>query len=127
MPMKAEDEDEGEVEEEPFTAEIVKSEETELLHKADSEHRFTLGPWYIPNRYDAHGEWTDADELQKALWEYVRSGDRGIRLQHNRDIVAGEWVEAMSFPTPVTIAMNKDANEKQVTYPAGTVFLGMLS
>lgn len=111
--------------EEPFTAEIVKAEEPELLHKADAEHRYTLGPWYIPNRYDAHGEWTDADELQKALWEYVRSGDRGIRLQHNRDIVAGEWVEAMSFPTPVTIGMNKDAEQKQVTYPAGTVFLGV--
>jgi len=111
--------------EEPFTAEIVKSQETELLHKADAEHRYTLGPWYIPNRYDAHGEWTDADELQKALWEYVRSGDRGIRLQHNRDIVAGEWVEAMSFPTPITIGMNKDATQKQVTYPAGTVFLGV--
>jgi hypothetical protein len=97
----------------------------ELLHKANNEHRFTLGPWYIPNQYDAHGEWTDAEELQKSLWEYVKSGDRGIRLQHNKDIVAGEWLEAMSFPVPVTIGMNKDANAKQVTYPAGTVFLGV--
>ena len=97
----------------------------ELLHKANNEHRFTLGPWYIPNQYDAHGEWTDADELQKSLWDYVKSGDRGIRLQHNKDIVAGEWLEAMSFPVPVTIGMNKDANAKQVTYPAGTVFLGV--
>jgi hypothetical protein len=112
-------------EEPPFTAEIVKSKELELLHKADDEHRFTLGPWYIPNRYDAHGEWTDADELQKSLWEYVKSGDRGIRLQHNKDIVAGEWLEAMSFPVPVTIGMTKDANPKQVTYPSGTVFLGV--
>lgn len=97
----------------------------ELLHKANNEHRFTLGPWYIPNQYDAHGEWTDAEELQKSLWEYVKSGDRGIRLQHNKDIVAGEWLEAMSFPVPVTIGMNKDATAKQVTYPAGTVFLGV--
>ena len=97
----------------------------ELLHKANNEHRFTLGPWYIPNQYDAHGEWTDADELQKSLWDYVKSGDRGIRLQHNKDIVAGEWLEAMSFPVPVTIGMNKDAIAKQVTYPAGTVFLGV--
>ena len=112
-------------EEPPFTAEIVKSEDMDLLHKADDVHRFTLGPWYIPNRYDAHGEWTDADELQKSLWEYVKSGDRGIRLQHNKDIVAGEWLEAMSFPVPVTIGMTKDANQKQVTYPSGTVFLGV--
>ena len=46
----------------------------DLLHKADDEHRFTLGPWYIPNQYDAHGEWTDADELQMSVWEYVKSG-----------------------------------------------------
>ena len=105
---------------------VVKADEqTELLHKADAEHRFTLGPWYIPNRYDAHGEWTDANELQKALWEYVRTGDRDIRLQHNRDIVAGEWLEAMSFPVPVSIGMQKSGESKQVTYPSGTVFLGV--
>jgi len=128
----AEDDAASETVEEPFDDELVKaapeqlsSANVELLHKADSEHRFTLGPWYIPNRYDAHGEWTDADELQKSLWEYVKSGDRGIRLQHNKDIVAGEWVEAMSFPVPVTIGMTKDANSKQVEYPAGTVFLGV--
>jgi hypothetical protein len=127
-----EDDAASETVEEPFTAEIVKEAgkqpsdaNVELLHKADNEHRFTLGPWYIPNRYDAHGEWTDADELQKSLWEYVKSGDRGIRLQHNKDIVAGEWLEAMSFPVPVTIGMTKDANSKQVEYPAGTVFLGV--
>ena len=127
-----EDDAASETVEEPFTAEIVKAAakelsdaNVELLHKADNEHRFTLGPWYIPDRYDAHGEWTDADELQKSLWEYVKSGDRGIRLQHNKDIVAGEWLEAMSFPVPVTIGMTKDANSKQVEYPAGTVFLGV--
>ena len=122
-----EPEEEPVVTEEPFTAEIVKQAQPieEMLHKADDEHRFTLGPWYIPNQYDAHGEWTDADELQKSLWEYVRSGDRGIRLQHNKDIVAGEWLEAMSFPVPVTIGMSKDATSKQVSYPAGTVFLGV--
>ena len=127
-----EDDAASETVEEPFTAEIVKEAgkqpsdaNVELLHKADNEHRFTLGPWYIPDRYDAHGEWTDADELQKSLWEYVKSGDRGIRLQHNKDIVAGEWLEAMSFPVPVTIGMTKDANSKQVEYPAGTVFLGV--
>lgn len=115
----------SEVPDEGADAIVKADEQTELLHKADSEHRFTLGPWYIPNRYDAHGEWTDADELQKALWEYVRTGDRDIRLQHNRDIVAGEWLEAMSFPVPVNIGMQKSGEAKQVTYPAGTVFLGV--
>lgn len=105
---------------------IAKEDAPVLVHKAQAEHRFTLGPWYIPNKPDAHNEWTDADELQKALWDYVRSGDRDIRLQHNRDIVAGEWVEAMSFPIPITMNMQKsDGNQGEVTYPAGTVFLGV--
>lgn len=100
--------------------------DVELIHKANSEQKFTLGPWYIPNKEDAHLEWTDADELQKALWDYVRSGDRNIRLQHNTDIVAGEWVEAMSFPVPITLGMSKASGDaKEVTYPAGTVFLGV--
>lgn len=98
----------------------------DLIHKANGEQKFTLGPWYIPDKEDAHSEWTDAEELQKALWDYVRSGDRNIRLQHNTDIVAGEWVEAMSFPVPITLGMTKASGDaKQVTYPAGTVFLGV--
>lgn len=97
---------------------------SELLHKSVEEKRFTLGPWYIPNRLDAHSEWTDADELQAGLWDYVRKGDRGIRLQHNRDIVAGEWVEAMQMPVQVT--MQKQADGDAVTYPEGTVFLGVV-
>ena len=90
------------------------------------EQRFTLAPWYIPNKYDAHEEWTDPDELQKALWDYVSSGDRAIRLQHNTDVVAGEWVEAMTMPFPVTMPMRKaDGKIDHVEYPAGTVFLGV--
>lgn len=90
------------------------------------EQRFTLAPWYIPNKYDAHDEWTDPDELQKALWDYVKSGDRAIRLQHNVDVVAGEWVEAMTMPFPVSVPMRKsDGRIDNVEYPAGTVFLGV--
>ena len=117
-----------EVSEPVIEEQFVKQEAVQhldLLHKANDEHRFTLGPWYIPNRYDAHGEWTDANELQSALWDYVKSGDRDIRLQHNKDIVAGEWLEAMSFPVPVTIGMKKASTNEQVVYPAGTVFLGV--
>jgi hypothetical protein len=98
--------------------------EMELIHKSVAEKRFTLGPWYIPNRLDAHNEWTDADELQAGLWDYVRKGDRGIRLQHNRDIVAGEWVEAMQLPVPMR--MQKAADGGDVEYPEGTVFLGVV-
>jgi hypothetical protein len=94
--------------------------------KQNEERRFTLGPMYIPDRVDAHGEWTDAEELQKAVWDYVKSGDRRIRLQHNKDIVAGEWVEVMTFPYELSVPMNAaDGTVTKVSYPANTVFLGV--
>lgn len=96
----------------------------ESVYKAD-EKRFTLGPWYIPDQQDAHGEWTDTHELQNALWNYVKGGDRRIRLQHNKSVVAGEWVEAMTWPYPVTVPVTKaDGTSEDITYPAGTVFMG---
>jgi hypothetical protein len=99
--------------------------EVQTVFKAD-EKRFTLGPWYIPDRADAHGEWTDPEELQKALWNYVKSGDRRIRLQHNKNVVAGEWVETMTWPYPVTVPITKaDGSLGEHTYPTGTVFMGV--
>lgn len=98
-----------------------------LVAKADGERRFTLGPMYVPNQLDAHNEWTDPDELQEALWDYVRSGDRRIRLQHNREVVAGEWVEAMAIPFPVSVPMVKaDGERATVDFPANTVFMGVI-
>ena len=95
--------------------------------KADDAKRYTLGAMYIPDRVDAHGEWTDADELQRAVWDYVKTNDRRIRLQHDRDVVAGEWVEVMAFPYELTVPIKTmsgiDANH---TYPANTVFLGVI-
>ena len=94
--------------------------------KADTAKRFTLAPMYVPNQLDAHGEWTDPDELQKAAWEYVKSGNRDIRLQHNTEIVAGEWLEIMTMPYEVTFPMFKaDGTSEDVTYPANTVFMGV--
>jgi len=110
--------------------EISKGEDFELLapeliSKAD-EKKFTLGPLYIPDSLDAHNEWTDSEELQKAVWEYVKSGDRRIRLQHNRDIVAGEWVEVMTFPHKLTVPITKaNGEESSFTYPPNTVFMGV--
>ena len=99
--------------------------EIRSLFKAD-EKRFTLGPWYIPDRADAHGEWTDTSELQNALWNYVKSGDRRIRLQHNKNVVAGEWLETMTWPYPVTVPITKaDGTMGEYTYPTGTVFMGV--
>lgn len=90
------------------------------------EDRFTLGPWYIPDRLDAHNEWSDARELEKSFHGYLAKEDRGIRLQHNRDIVAGRWVSGMVVPTPYTVPMTKaDGTTENVTYPPGTPFLGV--
>lgn len=105
----------------------IEESESTLVSKAVEERRFTLGPMYIPNRKDAHAEWTDPDELQKAVWEYVRKGDRRIRLQHNRDLVAGEFVEIMAWPYEVEVPMmRKDGSQQPMTFPANTVFLGVV-
>jgi len=97
-----------------------------FVQKAD-ERRYTMGPMYVPNMVDAHGEWTDPDELQSAVWEYVRAGDRGIRLQHNRSVVAGEWVEVLAWPYEVTVPMfGAEMDGRKLTYPANTVFLGVV-
>ena len=108
---------------------LTKSEGAQtLVYKAEGgEERFTLAPMYIPNSEDAHGEWTDGDELQQSLWDYVRGGDRRIRLQHNKDVVAGEWVEIMSWPFPITVPVQQaDGTTKNVDFPADTTFMGII-
>ena len=66
-------------------------------------------------------------ELQKAVWDYVRKDDRRIRLQHDREKVAGEFVEIMSWPYEVEVPiLMKDSEEKKMTFPADTVFLGVV-
>lgn len=100
---------------------------SERMMKSADEHRFTLAPWYIPGKYDSEDEWTDAAELQTSLWGYVRNGDRGIRLQHNKDVKAGEWVEALTLPFAWTVPMyNSKGQTRNITYPAGTVLLGVI-
>ena len=109
-----------------FADSAVKSVGDFEVSKAVSEEMFTLGPMYIPDRLDAHSEWTDSDELQKAVWEYVKGGDRRIRLQHDRNEVAGEWVEVMTWPYEVQVPMmRKDAESQMTTFPPNTVFLGV--
>ena len=107
---------------EPTTG-LAKFEVSKALH----EKQFTLGPMYIPNQLDAHDEWTDDSELQQAVWKYVQSGDRRIRLQHNRDVVAGEWVEIMTLPYQTQVPMLKaDGTTQPVNFPQNTVFLGVI-
>lgn len=110
-----------------FTEETTKSLGKFDVQKAEHEKRYTLGAMYIPDMEDAHGEWTSAEELQGAVWDYVRSDDRRIRLQHDRDVVAGEWVEVMAFPYSLTVPIKTaEGEETQHTYPPNTVFLGVI-
>lgn len=99
----------------------------QVITKAVQEdEQYTLGVWYIPDRLDAHGEWTDARELQKTFHDYLAKEDRGIRLQHNVDIVAGRWVDGMVMPSEWTTTITKaDGTTEEFTYPAGTPFLGV--
>lgn len=95
--------------------------------RKEAARRYTLAPWYVPDRDDAHDEWTDSAELQQALWSYVRAGDRRIRLQHDLDMVAGEWVEAVTWPYEVTVPLiQPDGQLVTYTFPADTVFLGVI-
>ena len=107
----------------------------ELVHNAmggilplakQAEHRYTLGPVYVPDREDAHGEFTDPDTLQKALWDWVRKDDRRIFIQHSEK-VAGEMVEALTWPFPIEADMEvpNQGVTKQV-FPADTPFLGVV-
>jgi len=107
--------------------EIVKSVGLFQMSKAVEEKKFTLGPMYIPNTMDAHNEWTDEEELQQAVWKYVKLNDRRIRLQHNRDVVAGEWVEIMTFPYETEVEMMKAGGGAEPRkFPKNTVFLGVI-
>ena len=103
------------------------------LQKSDGEKRFTFGPVYIPDSLDAHDEFTDASELQKAIWDFVRKGDRSIRLQHTAR-KAGEWVEIATWPYPTEVELSlPDSGTikatqpvEKATLPPNTAFMGVI-
>jgi hypothetical protein len=96
-----------------------------LVRKAE-EQRYTLGPWYVPGVEDAHGEFTDEDTLQKALWDWVRAGDRTIYLQHGEK-PAGEMVEIMTVPFPVEAELTvPNQGVSKYAFPANTPFMGVV-
>lgn len=91
------------------------------------DEMFTLGAWYVPDFVDAHGDWIATADIEKTLHDYVRSGDRFIRLQHNPDILAGEWVEAYIQRTALSVDVPDPDTGEMVKhhYPAGTPFLAV--
>lgn len=98
------------------------------VSKAAEEKRFTFGPLYVPDSLDAHKEFARVETLQKAVWDYVRSGDREIRLQHLRHVRAGEWVELSSWPYESEVALSVPGTDEvtKVTLPAGTPYMGVI-
>lgn len=105
--------------------ELLISKSAGLVSKAD-EQRYTLGPWYVPGVEDAHGEFTDEDTLQKALWDWVRAGDRTIYLQHGEK-PAGEMVEIMTVPFPVEAELTvPNQGVSKYAFPANTPFMGVV-
>lgn len=97
----------------------------DIIAKA-AEHQYTLGPVYVPGREDAHGEFTDSDTLQVALWEWVRKGDRRIFLQHG-DKVAGEAVEVLTWPFAIEAELGVPGQGiTKYAFPANTPFMGVV-
>lgn len=102
------------------------AKETGDLEPVETEERYTLSPWYVPDSLDAHGEWTDKIEVQRAFWKYLALDDRDIRLQHNVDVVAGRWVEGCTFPWELTVPVKHPEGDTEITFPSGTPFLGII-
>lgn len=101
-----------------------------LVTKADSDQMYTFGPLYAPNRKDAHGEYTDADTLAKAVHDYVQScvdsGDNRLNIQHADNKAAGRWVEVCAWPYETTVKMKVPGeSEREITLPAGTIYMGI--
>lgn len=93
---------------------------------AKAEERYTLGPVYVPGRLDGHGEFIDADTLQKAIWDWVRSGDRTIYLQHSEK-PAGEMVEVLTWPMPIQTSLMLPGEQiRKVEFPPETPFMGVV-
>lgn len=111
---------------------VYSGELEQFITKQRVEDRYTFGPLYAPDRADAHGEFTDADTLQKAVWDYVRSSaekGRRINLQHDDSgaTTVGEWVEVTSWPYETTVKVRVPGEkERELTMPAGTIYMGVV-
>ena len=93
---------------------------------AKAEERYTLGPVYVPGRVDGHGEFITSATLQKAIWNWVRDGDRTIYLQHSEK-AAGEMVEILTWPMPIQTSLQLPGEDVQkVEFPAETPFMGVV-
>ncbi len=78
---------------------------------------------------DAHREYIISEDLQKAAWGYVKTGDRRVYLQHGVQgiIPLGEWVDLVTWPYEVTTELKLPGQKaKKTMIPAGSVWMGVL-
>lgn len=88
------------------------------------DQRYTFSILYLASTADAHSEFADADALQKAAWDYFRSGDRKLRRQHGSEVV-GEIVEMVSWPSAHVASLTQaDGTVHKQKCPAGSVYIG---
>jgi len=103
-----------------------KQKDVPLATILKAEQRFTMGPVYVPNLEDAHGETIDDNELQQAIWDWVRKGDRTIYLQHSEK-PAGEMVEILTMPFPIETALTvPNEGVTKYSFPENTPFMGVI-
>lgn len=100
------------------------------IAKQLDEKRYTLGPLYLPDTLDAHGDFVTSETLQTAAWNYLRNsvqaGSNTIYDQHT-DQPAGEWVDLVTWPFEQTVKMAVPGQgEVERTFPAGTVYQGVI-
>jgi hypothetical protein len=103
--------------------------------KSAPELKYTFGVMYKATNdrdqpiEDAHREWATADELQGSQWEYVKSGDRSIQLQHGimGFMKIGEWVDIVAWPKEETVTLTVPGQDPvQSVIPANSIYMGVL-
>lgn len=103
--------------------------------KTDEELQYTFGVVYKATNesedpeLDYHGEFVEAELLQKAQWAYVKSSDRNLYKQHGltgfRPI--GEWVDLVTWPLEEEVELSLPGGvTKKTKIPANSVWMGVL-
>lgn len=108
----------------------------DVLQKATvADKQYTFGVLYKATNkpadpeLDAHREFVEADQLQAGQWEYAKTGDRRIYLQHGvmGVVPIGEWVDLVSWPWEVEAEFTlPDGSPRKSVIPANSVWMGTL-